>query len=511
MVKRVQFRFWLIAMASMGFCVVALIVVLNVINSVQTDRQTTRVLTEMIATVEALRSPQTEEDAVEWRVESYVETEPPAPTASPGEPSDVEEAQASAAEEDAGVTQQPAGKGGKWKGGRQPWWITMEDDWDDWDDWEDEQEEPEPSATPEPEETVINHYYYYYPEEDGEEDLRNSAMNQYAGRLCVVSLRGSEPAYAAMSDENALTEPEAIALAEEMQSLGKPSGTLDAYRYEIRTGEEGTRVYFLDCSTEYAARRSLLLISILVGLAGLLVTGVFVYWMSRRAIRPLRESMELQKRFITDAGHELKTPLAVIGTNMDILEMDIGKSEWVDGTKRQLSRLRKLVANLISLSRLEEMQEELKLTPFCVSETALECLDAFYGPAELTGKTLIPEITPELTIRGDVMTVGQLLTILCDNAVKYARGDIHVRLYPSGKRVLFETENEWDHGIPPEELDRLFDRFYRGDHSRTDSGGKSGYGLGLSIARAIAEKNKGFLTVEETSAGTLLFRASFRT
>ena len=499
-------------MAAMGLCVIALLVVVNLLEGARTDREITRALQEMVATVESVRAYQQEAAAAEpeWRVESFVEQETPSPAPSPT-PSPEETPAPSPEEETAWEDLQDYGDRDDWFGrppkgpGKkpEPWWFNFQY----------AETTPEPSAEPslEPEETVVNHYYYYYPQDTSQaENLRNSAMNQYSGRLCVVCYPAEGEVTVGMSDGNALTEPEAIALADQMRQEGRASGDLDAYRYQVKTGEGATWVYFLDCTTEKAAMRSLLLLSVLVGLGGLVVTGVLVYFLSRKAMEPLKESMELQKRFITDAGHELKTPLAVIGTNMDILEMDLGKNEWVSGTKKQLVRLRKLVANLISLSRMEEMQEALELSPVNLSETALECVDAFQGPAELAGKALEAEIQPDLWVQGDVSSLGQLLTILCDNAVKYAAGDIRVRLYQSGRKVLFETENDWDRAIPPEELDRLFDRFYRGDASRTTAEGKSGYGLGLSIARAVAGKNKGTLTAEETPEGRLLFRVTMK-
>lgn len=512
MVKRVQRKFFFIALGAMGVCVIALLAVINILQWVRTDQDMNRALTEMVETVEALRNEQRREAQrePEWRVESFVEQatvpEEPDDPDDEDDSGDGDDQETPAEAEDAqqnGMFFQGRPKGKP--DGKQPWWL---EDFLPEDTSAPYTQETAPSATPE--ETIINHYYYYYPEEDSDEtvDLRYTAMNQYSGRLCVVSFGADGTTQVGMSDSNALSQEEAIALAEEMR--GTASGDLDDYRYQVKTDGDATWVYFLDCSTELEARRALLVISCLVGVGGLMIMGLFVYFMSRRAIWPLKESMERQKRFITDAGHELKTPLAVIGTNMDILEMDIGKNEWVDGTKKQLTRLRKLVANLISLSRLEEMQEDLDLQTFCISETALECVDAFAGPAELAGKTLNAEITPDLSVQADVMTVGQLLTILCDNAVKYARGDIQVRLYASGRRVLFETENDWDHAIPAGELDRLFDRFYRGDAARSASSGKSGYGLGLSIAKAIAERNHALLTVEETEQGKLRFRVSFK-
>ena len=532
MVRRVQFKFWLIAMAAMGFCVIALIIVINLINAAQTERQIDRALGEMVATVESLRDD-TEQQAAqetdtEWRVESYVEEEEPADTQVPepeesGMPENtpdrmqIETSNAvMEADPGPGKDDRPRDKDGR--GGKQPWWY---EDFAPQENQEQVSAAPSPKApeqtaetvpTPSPEvqETVVNHYYYYYPaDSDSGQDLRSSAMNQYAGRLCVVSFpEGTDPVVG-MSDSNVLEESEAIVLAGRMLETGKADGELENYRYQIKR-DDSTWVYFLDCTTEYQARRSMLLTSILVGFAGLLVTGLFVYLMSRRAIAPLKESMNLQKRFITDAGHELKTPLAVIGTNMDILEMDIGRNEWVTGTKKQLVRLRKLVANLISLSRLEEMQTEMELQPFDLSQTASECVDSFTGQAELAGKELRGEIAPDIRALGDVTSVGQMISILCDNAVKYAQGDIQVRLYASGKHVYFETENDWDHGIPPEELPRLFDRFYRGDKARSGETGQSGYGLGLSIAKAIAEKNRIRLTVAQTGEGLLRFQAELK-
>ena len=506
MVKKVQFKFWLLAMASMGLCVIALIVVINVIHAAQTEREIDRALGEMVATVESLRDDQARRrvEEPEWRVESYVEEEPvdtPAPTPEQTQTPEVTPAPNDSTKDD-NMLGPKGGKGGK----KWPWWYE-EFLWE-----ESQEQETEAAATPSPEiqETVVNHYYFYYPTETDEElDLRSSAMNQYAGRLCMVHFTEGEDPVVGMSDSNALEESEAIELATQMRDSGKPEGELEDYRYQVKT-DNGVWVYFLDCATEHQARRSMLLASILVGLAGLVLTGLFVYFMSKRASEPLKESMTLQKRFITDAGHELKTPLAVIGTNMDILEMDVGENEWVSGTKKQLVRLRKLVANLISLSRLEEMQTDMELQPFDLSQTASECVDAFAGQAELAGKSIRAEITPELHALGDVTSVGQMISILCDNAVKYARGDIQVRLYAEGKHVYFETENDWDHGVAPEELPRLFDRFYRGDKSRSGETGQSGYGLGLSIAKAIAEKNHARLTVSETDQGMLRFQAELR-
>ena len=511
MIKRARRQFVLSAMAAMGVVLLALVAVINVMNYVQTERRMGSALAEMTAAVEAVMDAQTlaAETEPEWRVESYMEEVPAEPEAEEPEDSQAESSEEPEDAAMAGADQPPMFFGGRWDHpGKGP----------KWDAWMAAQqamaaETAAPTETPEPEERIIHHYYYYYEtENDSLPDLRNTALNQYAGRFLIVTIPESGLPVADMSESSALSEEDAVDLAARILEKGRESGYLDDYRYSVRDTEAGTRVYVLDCAAERHANRSLLLISCLVGLGGLLLALVFVMRMSKKAIWPLEESMDRQKRFITDAGHELKTPLAVIGTNMEILSMDIGKNEWVEGTQGQLRRLRKLVANLISLSRLEEDREELELQFFNLSETAMECADSFTGMAELAGKTLETEIQPDLTIQGDVMTLGQLLTILCDNAVKYAQGEapIQVRLYASGKRVIFETENDWNHSLAPEELDHLFDRFYRGDAARSREGTQTGYGLGLSIAQAIAEKNHAKLSVRENEQGRLVFQVVFR-
>ena len=297
MVKRVQFRFWLIAMCAMGFCVVALIGVMNLVSWFHTDRELDRALDEMVHTVESLRDDQLAAAAAEpeWRVESYVE-EPPTPSPTP-EVTDEPRPEDTAPEEGADESFQevflpPKGQEGEFqpkpgRDGKPPWWY------------QDLLPETETSAetSEATEETVINHYYYYYPAEESQElDLRSSAMNQYAGRLCVVTFDSDGTSQVGMSDSNALGEEEAAQLAEQMLGTEATTGDLDDYRFRIRSMDGETWVFFLDCTTELQAARSLLTASALVGLGGLLVMGVFVYFMARKAMAPLKESVEKQRR-----------------------------------------------------------------------------------------------------------------------------------------------------------------------------------------------------------------------
>lgn len=337
---------------------------------------------------------------------------------------------------------------------------------------------------------------------------RHAASTQYAGRVFSVSTDASGTIKAPGNNE---TREDVLMLSRSVLESGLEKGTMDEYRFLAIHSENETRLYFLDCSTELEGARMLLLISALVGLFGIFVSSLFIILMSGKIVIPLRESMEKQKQFITDAGHELKTPLSVIGMNMDILSMDLGKNEWVEGTRKQVKKLRDLVTHLITLSRLEEAGTELLLTPFCISDAARETAEPFRDMAVFQGREMSLEIEDGLYAAGDEMTIRQMFTILCDNAVKYSVGEeaVCVRLAAEGKYVCFETSNAFDEEKVPADRNLLFDRFYRGDASRSKNREAGGYGLGLSIAKGIAQKNRISLIVSEDKEHHLVFRALF--
>jgi signal transduction histidine kinase len=252
-----------------------------------------------------------------------------------------------------------------------------------------------------------------------------------------------------------------------------------------------------------------------VGGCAFVIASLFVLRFARLAVKPLEESARKQKQFVSDAGHELKTPLSVIATNMDILEVDLADQpdelEWIDSTNRQVTNMRRLVNDLIVLSKMEEREDDVVLCDVSLSDTAFECIQTFSQIAIAQGKELVPSIDEGVRVRGDEPAIRQLMQILVDNAIKYAMGDgtILVEVAKAGRTVSFATRNDWAHDVESRELPTLFDRFVRGEQSRDRSGGKAGYGLGLSIARAIAEKNDIKLEVGEDDAGRIMFRALF--
>ena len=343
---------------------------------------------------------------------------------------------------------------------------------------------------------------------NGRKGGRGSVSMQYSGRFFEIIAETDGTVILNSKNAEALTESEAKELSLEIVSEGKESGYRDDYRYVVKTRDDGAKIIsLLDCTEDSKSLSDLCIITIAVGLLGTLIAFFFILFISRKAIAPLVDSMEKQKRFVTDAGHELKTPLSVINTNMDILAMDLGENEWVDGTKRQVDKLKKLVNNMVYLSKMDEQETILSPVKFSISEAAFECVDLYRLVADAAGKRLEPSIEEGLYVTADENSIKQVLSILLDNAIKYAEGDhvINVTLRSDGNRVLFETENDWAKNIDPDKLDSVFNRFTRGDRSRSGADGKNGFGLGLSIAKSVSEKNHASLDVCETREGKLKF------
>ena len=276
---------------------------------------------------------------------------------------------------------------------------------------------------------------------------------------------------------------------------GKPAFMQD-YLYLIRSDPRGGQtVLFLSCETRLAAVRTLAWISALACAGGILLAWLFVTLASRRAIEPTVRNMERQKQFITNAGHELKTPLTVISTNMELLQMEQPDSPWVKSTQRQASQMRHLVDELVYLSRMEEEDAPLKMETLPIAPLLRETAEPFAAMAEYQGKTMTVEAGDGLTVTGDRASVQRLLSTLLDNAVKYAseEGSISVSAGGEGRFVRLTVANDVAQPLTDEQCSRLFDRFYRADPSRSKDR-QNGFGIGLAIAAAIAEKHGGSIS-----------------
>ena len=281
------------------------------------------------------------------------------------------------------------------------------------------------------------------------------------------------------------------------------SGYLDVYRYRVSETDDGTLVVFLDASTQLSTARQFFIISSSVAAGVCLAVLLLALLFSGRAVRPIAQSVEKQRQFITDAGHELKTPLTIISANCEVLEMEMAGNEWLTGIEKQVARLRKLVNDLVTLSRLDEGRPTGEEARFSLSDAVCDTALAFSAAAERAGKRLRADAEPGVFINGDEAALRQLTAILVDNAVKYADagGEIRVGLR-GGRHPVLTVENDC-RNMSELPLDRLFDRFYRFDPARTGDGS---HGLGLSIARSIAEAHRASLRAEKLAAGRLRMR-----
>lgn len=281
------------------------------------------------------------------------------------------------------------------------------------------------------------------------------------------------------------------------------SGFLSSYRYLMEHTPEGTRIIFVDCTRNLSTFRAFLFTSILVSILGLLSVFVLVLFFSRLVMKPVAESYEKQRQFITDAGHEIKTPLAIIEANRELLEMEYGENEWNNSIQRQTARLADLTDGLIYLSRMEEAEKHLQHMDFSISALAEETAQSFQTLADLQDRHFSVEIEPLLSYCGDESSIHRLFSILIDNAIKYSppQGTVKVTLNKRGKNIQFMVYNTVAH-LSAESLPFLFDRFYRADSSRNSETG--GYGIGLSIARAITDAHKGKISAKSTDGQSLL-------
>ncbi|MBQ2466635.1 MAG: HAMP domain-containing histidine kinase, partial [Lachnospiraceae bacterium] len=274
------------------------------------------------------------------------------------------------------------------------------------------------------------------------------------------------------------------------------------------TKSDGTNYYvFLDCSRELATFTSFFRASLIVSAIGALSYLVLVLIFSKIVLRPVAESYEKQKRFITDASHEIKTPLAIIDANTEVIEMEAGESEWTKSIRNQIKRLTSLTEKLVFLSRMDEESTKLEMREFNLSELVDETLDSYEAVAISKGKELERIIAPEVRYYGDETNLRQMLSLLLDNAMKYSdeQGTIRVKMerITKGKQRCKLTVYNTVESIEVGNHDAYFERFYRADESRSTKTG--GHGIGLSVVKAIVQAHKGKVTAESKDGKSLQF------
>ena len=311
----------------------------------------------------------------------------------------------------------------------------------------------------------------------------------------TVTVVGGGPVSADVSRISSVTEAEAMDYAVTVLQSGRTEGKLDSFRYASAHRSDGSDVYvFLDRT---AQKNAILRVAALAGLAavvGWVLMLLLVIFLSRKAIRPIAENMERQRQFVTDAGHELKTPLSIIQANTEAMELVTGETKYSRNIRAQVGRLTELTGDLLMQAKADELPDRRSFVPLDLAELVEQSLSAFLPSMEQKKLEVTREIRKGLQIRGDNARLTTLLSILFDNAVKYTPEGGAVRIVLDGQdwaKLRIENDCASLPDCPPE---RLFDRFYRADAARTQKTG--GFGIGLSSARSIAGQLKGSLTAE---------------
>jgi len=310
---------------------------------------------------------------------------------------------------------------------------------------------------------------------------------------------------------------------------GDGFGYYSDYKYYVKTSEDGAfTAVFLDCAKEIRSVSSLIVFSAAALVGCVALVAVIATLLSKKAIDPIAKSIERQKQFITDASHELKTPITVINTSLSVLEMEVGRQKWIDKARFQTDKLTSLVGSLVTLSRMEE-ENEARFRTFDISSAVSETVDSFADFALAAGHGINSTIEPSVSFKGDEYAVRQLVSVLIDNAVKYAAegSDIEFDFSKTKKGVMIRSSNRFvregeesggkasakgDPGSAggdmrgEKDLSRLFDRFYRGDKARSGTGG---FGIGLSIARTVAEAHNGTIGAS-LDGDTIIFTVELR-
>lgn len=286
------------------------------------------------------------------------------------------------------------------------------------------------------------------------------------------------------------TEEQVAALVAQVQKQNKQDGKYESLQYYAQDYQKGTIISFMDCSKDQKFLRQLLFISIVVFLLMESIVFGLTMMLTKRAMQPMQISFEKQKQFISDAGHELKTPLTIISANADILQDEIGENKWLDYIRMQTERMRILVDEMMTLTKMEHSSATATAERFNLSSAVETMALPFESQAFEQQKKFEIDIQPELYFQGNPEQVRRMIGILIDNAFKYSaeHGAIRVSLKEeTSSRAVLEVYNTGK-GIREDEKEKIFERFYRSDSSRARATG--GYGLGLSIAKSVADAHK---------------------
>ena len=319
----------------------------------------------------------------------------------------------------------------------------------------------------------------------------------------VVTVKGYVIADIIGSRDEILNGEQFADYVNDVLATGKNKGYYGKYAYYIEEKKFGPLedfseiiIVFLDASSLRNQNHQLLVTTSVIG-AGAVIGFFFLsiglsFWL----VKPVRDTFEKQKLFISNASHELKTPLAVISANSDVLENEIGDNKWLGYIKNETGRMSELVNELLYLARMDDKSgQQAVVSEFSLSDVVLSTALPFESRMFEAGKQYDVDVQENVSYRGDKSAIKHLITILIDNAVKYSdeKGEIKVSLYTRGSKKIIEVYNTGK-GVRPENIKRVFERFFREDEARNSKSG--GYGLGLFIASEVVRKHGGHIRAE---------------
>jgi len=286
-------------------------------------------------------------------------------------------------------------------------------------------------------------------------------------------------------------------------------GFANEFRFlKIDNGDD-IRVIYLDYSFEKESEKNFMIISLIVYLSAIVLTTVAVNIIINPLLKPLRVAYQKQREFITNASHELKTPLTIISTDIQLIEQEVGESQWTASVSNQVERLKSLSDDLVVLSRMEETDLKENMKMIKLSELVSDIAVGFEPALNAKNVSLKMSVDDDIVLNGDYDAIEQTISVIVSNALKYSidHSEVKIELYRKSKGIVFKCVNSCE---PIEEgtHDEYFERFYRGDKSRNSSNG--GFGIGLAIAKSVIEEHKGTISATSTDGNNLVIKIIFR-
>ncbi|SEK63095.1 His Kinase A (phospho-acceptor) domain-containing protein [Ruminococcus sp. YRD2003] len=332
----------------------------------------------------------------------------------------------------------------------------------------------------------------------------NNAVPRSLGSIdFFIIMADEEGKLAGIQNNDEMSDAVAQEYINEILSRNVSSGMANNYQFCTEKKDNGTLMVFTDKSAEIDMMNKLKRTTVIVGLISIVILSAAAYFLSGLIVRPIKVAFDKQKQFISDASHELKTPLTVISANADVLEGEIGENKWLTYIQDQADRMNVLVNDLLNLTRLENNSNFIP-TEFDLSKAIENTALPFECRAFEAGKNFVLNIQEGLRITGSEQHVKQMAAIFIDNALKYSKenGTVRVTLKNDGGKIRFSVYNTGT-GLKEEEKEKIFERFYRSDASRNRATG--GYGLGLAIAKSIIDKHKFKLFVDNAEGKSVCF------